>query len=306
MNGSERVLVVGSLNMDLVVEVEAQPAPGDTVLGGDTKTFPGGKGANQAAAAAKAGANVTMLGCVGSDGYASQLKNALKDAGVDTAFIQKVEGSSGLAFITVDKSGENMIVVSSGANNKLSPDILTDEHFEGVGIILMQLEVPLETVTKAAEMARSKDIPVALNAAPAQELDDALLKKLDFLIVNEGEAALLSGMSVNDESNIKKAGQRLQGKGVDTVIITLGSSGVTYLKNDRVEHLDAQKVEVVDTTAAGDTFCGALAAALVAGQELAEAVAFANAAGALATTKAGAQPSMPAKTEIQSLLEASR
>ena len=305
MQTSQRVLVIGSINMDLVVEVDVHPSPGDTVLGSDTKTFSGGKGANQAVAAAKAGANVTMLGCVGTDGYGDDLRNSLETAGVDIASVEGVSGSSGLAFITVDSNGENMIVVSSGANHKLTPELLKEEHFENVGLVLMQLEVPLETVDKAAAMARSRDIPVILNAAPAQKLDEALLEKLDILVVNEGEAALLSGVKVDDEASVEQASRHLIKKGVKTVIVTLGSAGVVYVNADTVQMLDAHEVKVVDTTAAGDAFCGALATALIKNKSLAEGVAFANATGALTTTKAGAQPSLPTRDQIDAFLEAS-
>jgi len=290
--------------MDLVVEVEVQPSPGDTVLGGDVKTFPGGKGANQAAAAARAGADVTMLGCVGTDGYGGELKDALGNAGVNTSLITEVSGSSGLAFITVDNGGENMIVVSSGANRQLSPELLKEEHFEDVGLVLMQLEVPLEIVREAAQMAQQRNIPVLLNAAPAQPLDDSLLKMLDILIVNEGEAALLSGVSVNDDESLKKAAKHLLETGVKTVIVTLGGDGVVYINADSIERLYAHKVEVVDTTAAGDAFCGALATALAESKSLTEAVAFANATGALTTTMPGAQPSLPTRAEIDAFLGA--
>ena len=299
------ILVVGSLNMDLVVQLETHPEPGDTVLGSDAQTFPGGKGANQAAAAAKAGGRVKMLGRVGTDGYSEKLKTALTDAGVNTDLVENVEGSSGLALITVDKAGQNIIVVSPGANRQLSPADIKEAHLEGMALVLMQLETPLETVTQVAKLAHEQNIPVALNAAPAQELSEDLLGNLSYLIVNEGEAAFLSRQlrsskrSDSDELDVTP----LLGAGVGTVIVTLGGEGVTWQSGNDEGTLKAHSVEVVDTTAAGDAFCGALAVRLAEGAALEEAVAFANAAGALATIKAGAQPSLPGREEIERLLD---
>ena len=296
-----KVLVVGSLNMDLVVQVEQQPRPGDTVLASDVATFPGGKGGNQAAAAARAGGSVTMLGRVGTDDYGRGLKEALETAGVGIHFVSEVDGSSGLAFITVDAVGENMIVVSSGANRRLKPGDLKDEHFEDVAMLLMQLESPLETVARAAELARARGVPTILNAAPARDLPAELLKNLSYLVVNEGEAAFLADMKVTNVSSAQAAGRKLLEQGVGNVIVTLGSNGVAWV-GESEGHLSARNVPVVDTTAAGDAFCGALAVKLAEGAILEEAVTFANVAGALATTKKGAQPSLPSREAIENLL----
>ncbi len=296
-----RVLVVGSLNMDLVVGVEAQPRPSDTVLASDVATFPGGKGANQAAAAARAGGDVRMLGRVGTDDYGQGLKSALETVGVDTGFVAAVEGQSGLAFITVDAAGENMIVVSSGANGRLGPSDLGDEHFEDVAVVLMQLEIPLGTVSCAAELARARGVPVVLNAAPARELPAELLKNVTYLVVNEGEAGFLAGLQVTDVSSAQVAGRKLLERGVGNVVVTLGGGGVAWV-GESEGRSSAFEVQVVDTTAAGDAFCGALAVRLAAGEPLAEAVRFANAAGALATTKKGAQPSLPSRGAVEDLL----
>ena len=298
------ILVVGSLNMDLVVQVEAHPQPGDTVLGSDVQAFPGGKGANQAAAAARAGGQVKMLGRVGTDGYGEKLRTALADAGVATDLVETVEGPSGLALITVDEAGQNIIVVSSGANRQLSPEDVKEEHLEGIKLILMQLETPLDTVTKVTELAHTQDIPVALNAAPAQKLPKTLLQNLSYLIVNEGEAAFLS-RQLGADSGEGVDVTPLLGAGVGAVVVTLGGEGVTWKSGDEGT-LKAHDVRVIDTTAAGDAFCGALAVRLAEGAPLKEAVMFANAAGALATTRAGAQPSLPERGEIQGLLESAR
>lgn len=299
------ILVVGSLNMDLVVQLETHPNPGDTVLGSDAQTFPGGKGANQAAAAAKVGGQVKMLGRVGTDGYGEELRTALAKVGVNTDLVESVEGSSGLALITVDEAGQNIIVVSPGANRQLSPNDIEERHFEGVKLVLMQLEIPLETVTKVARLAHEQNIPVALNAAPAQELSKELLQNLSYLIVNEGEAAFLSRQlrsSKSADSDELDVAPLLEA-GVGAVIVTLGGEGVTWQSDGEKVTIKAHSVEVVDTTAAGDAFCGALAVRLAEDVTLEEAIAFANAAGALATTKAGAQPSLPERGEIERLLE---
>ncbi len=294
------LLVVGSLNMDMVVQVKTQPRPGETVLGSDTRTFPGGKGANQAVAAARAGARVRLLGRVGSDAYGQSLRASASEAGVDTDLLEEGAEPSGVAFITVSEDGENMIVVSSGANARLRPEAVRDEHLEGVGLVLMQLEIPLETVVHTAHLARGRGLPVILNAAPAQRLPESLLKDLTHLVVNESEAAFLAGQG----GGLEEVAQRLRAKGVRNVVVTLGSEGALLLGEEGMGQVAAHRIEVRDTTAAGDAFCGALCVALVEGQTLAEAVRFANAAGALATTREGAQPSLPTRRAIEELLNA--
>lgn len=288
--------------MDLVVEVERQPQPGDTVLGGDAQTFPGGKGANQAAAAAKAGGQVVMLGCVGSDGYGQTLRNTLSGFGVDVAHIETVAGASGLALITVDTSGQNMIVVSPGANGHFKAEDAHEPLLQDAALLVMQLEIPLATVTELAELARRYEVPVLLNPAPAQALDDALLSKVSYLVTNQGEAEALSGRKIGGADSAIEAAEALKERGCETVVITLGGDGLVWASGNEDGYLPAHKVEVVDTTAAGDAFCGALAVKLAEGCELGEAVRFANAAGALATTKEGAQPSLPASEAILALL----
>lgn len=301
-----RILVVGSLNMDLVVSVQRHPEPGDTVLGGDLQTFPGGKGANQAVAAAKAGGDTAMLGLVGSDTYGSTLLESLAKAGVDAKAIEQTSGPSGVALIAVDEGGENTIIVSPGANGKLTPERLSevslDNLFSGVALVLMQLEIPLESVQRIAAEAHKRDIPVMLNAAPIQDLPDALIANLSYLVLNEGEAAFLSDIDVSDDASAREAARVLRARGIDAVIVTLGARGVVWSGDDEA-HLSAHQVEVVDTTAAGDAFCGALAARLANGYTLGDALRFANAAGALAASKEGAQPSLPSRGEIEGALE---
>lgn len=297
---SARVLVVGSLNMDLVVRVERHPRPGETVLGGDVRTFPGGKGGNQAVAAARAGGAVRLLGQVGQDGYGLELRQAQRAAGVDVSGLLEHPGPSGLAFITVSGSGENMIVVSPGANARLGPEAVTDTMLAGVQVALAQLEIPLETVTRLFARARAAGVLTILNAAPARPLSDALLGLLDCLVVNESEAALLCGCPTDAP---ERAAQALVARGAGTVVITLGGAGALWQSGEEGGRVAAEPVTVVDTTAAGDAFCGALAVALAEGEPLGRAVRFAGAAGALATTRAGAQPSLPERREIEALLK---
>lgn len=294
------VLVLGSLNLDLVVSVEAHPHPGDTVLGSDVRTFPGGKGANQAVAAALAGGRVGMLGRIGRDSYGAQLRAALEGSGVEVGALLETSGPSGTAFITVDRQGENTIVVSPGANRRLAPCDVTADHFGGVGVLLLQLESPLETVARATELATERGVVVILNAAPVAPLEDALLERLSLLVVNEGEAAALAGLSGTEGT--AAAAERLQERGAEAVVVTLGGEGALWRTPQGGGSLAAHPVEVVDTTAAGDAFCGALAARLAQGESLEAALHFANAAGALAVTRPGAQPSLPTRAETEKFL----
>lgn len=288
--------------MDLVVQVEKQPSPGDTVLGSDLMTFSGGKGANQAVAAAKAGGLVKMLGKVGSDAYGKELIANLVKNKVDTALVVTELGSSGIALITVDSKGENMIVVSSGANRKLQENDIYEEVFKDISYLLLQLEVPLLTVEMAAGLAKKANVKTILNAAPAQKLPNSLINNLDYLVVNEGEAEMISGKKVKTKTDAKLAASILQEMGAKNVIVTLGSEGLVWRSENDAGDLAAHKVEVVDTTAAGDCFCGALSVSLSEGSQLSEAVRFANAAAALATTKEGAQSSLPERSEILKIL----
>ena len=300
---AKRILVVGSLNMDLVLNVARHPEPGDTVLGGDLQTFSGGKGANQAVAAAKVGGDAAMLGLIGADSYGSTLLESLAKAGVDARAVQQISGPSGVALIAVDEGGENTIIVSPGANGKLTPEYISEDLFEGVALVLMQFEIPLETVVEVAAQARAKGVAVALNAAPVQALPDDLTANLSHLILNEGEAAFLSDISVSDEASASEAARALRERGVDAVVITLGARGVVWSSAAGEGHLDAHRVDVVDTTASGDAFCGALAVRLAEGHSLEESLRFANAAGALAATKKGAQPSLPSASDVEQLMQ---
>ena len=293
------IVVVGSLNMDLVVRAPRHPQPGETLLGSEFHTFPGGKGANQAVAAARLGGQVKMIGRVGADAFGKSLIQTLTNDGVDTSQVKQLGVATGVALITVDEAGQNTIVVVPGANGELSPpDLLTAESvFEGASVVVMQLEIPLLTVMYAADLAHRHGARVVLNPAPAQQLGATLLKQVDVLIPNQPEAALLTGAASASES-----AKRLLASGVCSVIVTMGDDGVLVVENEIETHLSAHRVNVVDTTAAGDAFVGAFAVALAEGCSTREAAAWGNAAGALAVTRAGAQPSLPARDELERLL----
>ncbi len=299
---SNNILVIGSINMDLVVNVERIPKAGDTILGSDVETFAGGKGANQAVAAAKAGGQVSMMGALGTDAYAKELLLGLKNVGINTGLVLNTEGSSGIAFITIDIKGENMIVVSSGANRKITKQDLKKINFESYSYLVLQLEIPLDVVEEALIMAKAKNIKTILNVAPAQKLSQSVIKNIDYLILNEGEAALLANKQVSNKNSAKQAAKILVDKGANTVIVTLGADGLIWQSPESNGDLDAHKITVVDTTSAGDCFCGAFAVALSENKDLENSLEFANAAAALATTKKGAQASLPNRAEIEKIL----
>ena len=299
------VTVVGSLNMDLVARAPRIPQPGETIIGGDFQTVPGGKGANQAVAAARLEAQVSMVGRVGRDAFANPLLDNLAAAGVDPAFvIPDPEAATGVALIVVDDAGQNSIVVASGANMRLSPaDVEAAEAaIADADALLLQLENPLETVTRAAEVTRAHGVRVILNPAPARSLPAALLSLVDVLIPNESETALLTGMSISNQAEAEAAAAALRGMGVGTVILTLGERGALLAEAGAAELVPTFEVTPVDTTAAGDAFVGGFAVALAEGRSLAEAVRWGNAVGALATTKLGAQPSLPTRQAVERLL----
>ncbi|WP_161882240.1 ribokinase [Deinococcus alpinitundrae] len=289
------VLIVGSLNTDILVRVRRAPSPGETVLGSDAEVQPGGKGANQAVAAARAGASVAFCGAVGRDSFAPVPRQALSAANVNLTHLRELDVPSGVALITISDGGENSITVASGANARLSPTDLPAD-FSGVSHLLMQQEIPQETVLAAATRARAAGAQVMLNAAPARELLGELWPLLDLLLVNEHELAQLAGTSVDQE---EAAARSLLSRGVGTVIVTLGGRGSLAVTQDESIRQLAHPVEVVDTTGAGDTFCGVLAAWLSGGAALPESLEAANVAGALACTRLGAQAAMPTRGEIE-------
>ncbi|WP_293169757.1 ribokinase [Oceanithermus sp.] len=296
------VVVVGSLNMDLVVAVERHPKPGETIIGGDLQRFPGGKGANQAVAAARLGARVRMVGRVGADAYGAELKRVLGAEGIATAEVAEVEAPTGVALISVSEDGQNAIIVSPGANARLQPDDLNPALFANASVVVLQLETPLETVRRAAELGREAGARVLLNAAPARGLPDELLGALDVLVVNEFEAAQVAGAAEPESPEAALALARELARRVPVVVVTLGARGLVWAGGGGEGHLPAFEVEPVDTTAAGDAFVGGLAAALAAGEPLEQALRFGSAAGALAATRPGAQPSLPRRAEVEGLL----
>jgi len=296
------ILVVGSLNMDLVVQVDRTPAGGETVTGGDLKTIPGGKGANQSAAAARLGAQVAMVGCVGDDAFGPHLIDNLRRQGVDTSHVSVVAAcATGTAMITVDRAGQNSIIVSPAANGRLGRDEIDgmEALWRQARLLLLQLETPMDTVLYAAEMAVRHGVQVILNPAPAQPLAPELLARVHYLIPNESEATLLTGIEVRDLASAERAARQLLRRGVPVVILTLGASGALLCTSDGAIHVPARQVQVVDTTAAGDAFIGGLAAALARGASLEEAVHYAATAGTLAVTRFGAQTSLPSAAELR-------
>ena len=303
---SERITVVGSLNMDLVVRSPRIPQPGETIIGHEWHTIPGGKGANQAVAAARIGGHVSMVGRVGGDAFAQDLLDNLAASGVDHSHVTRDrEAATGVALITVDDDGENTIVVASGANMQLSPQDVeaAEEAIAASKVLLLQLESPLETVMHAAQVAQAHGVTVVLNPAPARQLPVELFSLVDVLVPNESETALLTGLLVNSLGAIESAAGALLDKGIGTVILTLGAQGALLADAKGFNLVPAFKVDPVDTTAAGDAFMGAFGVALAEAKPAAEAVRWGNAAGALAATKLGAQTSLPYREEVETLLE---
>lgn len=301
-----RVCVIGSINMDLVVRAPRLPAPGETLMGGPFSTSPGGKGANQAVAAARTGARVTMFGAVGDDTHGQALLDTLVHEGIDVSHVARRAGNStGVALITVAGDGENTIVVAAGANATVSPEDVENAKsvIAEADALLMQLEIPLPTVQRAAEIARDADVTVILNAAPAQRLSRELLGLLDVLIVNRTEAAIVAGAPPGSEPELDLLG-------VPACVVTLGARGARYLHGRADGRVAAYPVQPLDTVGAGDAFAGTLAtrwaehkiAAGVDHDAFRDILCWACAAGALATTKHGAIPSLPTRAEVVSLL----
>lgn len=296
------IVVVGSINLDLVVSAPYIPAPGETILGTDFETFFGGKGANQAVAAARLGAPTMMIGAVGSDAAGDQLLRGLKQAGVDTAAIAVVPGSSGTALITRGSRGENSIIVVPGANAAVMPEHI-DRHLDlltGAAMILLQLEIPMETVAYAAHKASEMNVPVMLDPAPARAIPEAVMRKLAWLTPNETEQQILLNRG---EIEPEDAARMLLAAGVRNVALKLGSQGVYLSGNESdAQRIAAFPVEAVDTTAAGDVFNAAFAVGLTEAMPAAVAARFASAAAAISVTRPGAQASTPTRAEVQNFL----
>lgn len=300
----DRIVVVGSSNTDMIIKMGRIPRPGETIIGGDFSMAAGGKGANQAVAAARSGGRVGFIARVGRDLFGEQAIRGFAADGIDVGnVIMDETAPSGVALIFVGGDGENSIGVASGANACLSVEDIdrARDAISGAGILLIQLEIPIETVRAAVSLA-PEHARVILNPAPAQPLDDELLARVSILTPNESEAELLTGVSVHDHAGAEKAAAALRGRGVETVLITLGAEGVFVADREFTGIVPGFSVEAVDTTAAGDVFNGALAVGLAEKRPLIDAVRFANAAAALSVTRLGAQPSAPGRAEIESFI----
>lgn len=300
-----KIVVIGSSNTDMIVKVPRIPQPGETILGGTFIQAAGGKGANQAVAAARSGGAVTFIANVGKDNLGQQAIEGFEKDGINTQYIFKDEEAlSGVALIFVADDGENSIAVASGANATLTPKKIreVESGIKAADTLLMQLETPLDTISAAAHIAKQAGVKVILNPAPAQALPDELLANVDILTPNESEAELLTGISVTDIESAKAAATKLLGKGINTVIITLGANGALVANEIMQKHIPGYKVKALDTTAAGDTFNGVLAVGLSEGKGMEAAIRYAHAAAALSVTQMGAQPSIPSREMIAAFL----
>lgn len=300
---AKRIVVVGSSNTDMVIRTEKMPRPGETVLGGDFMMNQGGKGANQAVAAAKLGGDTMFVAKVGNDIFGRQTLELLSKLGIDTSHVSVSDAyPSGVALINVDASGENSIAVASGANGHLTPaDIdAAEQSIAEAALVILQLETPVETVAHAARIAKKHGVRVILNPAPApkQPLPASLLADVDIIIPNKTEAELISGIEITDEASELRAINAIHAMGVKTVIFTLGSKGALVCEQGDCVLVPSFKVEAVDTTAAGDTFCGALCVGLSEGMPMHDAIKFANKAASITVTRMGAQQSIPTRSEV--------
>ena len=301
------LVVVGSLNMDLVVQVPEIPKPGETVLGRDFATYPGGKGANQAVAAARLGASVRMVGQVGKDSYADALLENLANEDVNSESVfRDYKSATGVAMITVDARGQNSIAVASGANFTLTTDQIQQAwgKIEEVDVLIMPLETPPATILEAARLAKDRQAKVVLNPAPARPLTEDLLSLVDVLVPNEHEIFQISDQINQNGNQVESAARMLISQGVGSVVTTLGGEGVSIIEADQKEvRIPSYPVDVIDTTAAGDSFVAALAVGLADGKSIKDACLYANAVGALTVTKMGAQPSLPTHSEVSDFLD---
>jgi ribokinase len=300
------ILVVGSINMDLVIKTPKMPAPGENLYGRDFRVIPGGKGANQAVGVARLGCRTLMAGRVGNDEFGRSLLASLQVAGVDTTCIERDDTTpTGVALIMIDANGENSIVIASGANTEFSVESADRlaATIAAADLVLLQLELPPEPVARVIDIARGMGKPVVLDAGPPCREPRPAFFDVTVLTPNEAEAEALCGLPVTDRESALVVARHLLGRGPQAVVLKRGAEGALLVTREREEFLPAHKVEVVDTTAAGDAFSAALAVAMVEGRPLDQAVRFANAAGALAVTKLGAQPSLPRREEVERFLQ---
>ena len=309
MKTAGNLVVLGSINADHILNLTSFPTPGETVTGSQYQVAFGGKGANQAVAAGRSGANIAFIACTGDDDIGESVRKQLARDNIDITPISVISGeSTGVALIFVNAEGENVIGIHAGANAALSPVLVEAQRdrIAQASALLMQLESPIESVLAAAKIAQQNKTTVALNPAPARELSDELLALVDIITPNETEAEKLTGIRVENDEDAAKAAQALHAKGIHTVLITLGSRGVWASVNGEGRRVPGFKVDAVDTIAAGDTFNGALITALLEEAPLSEAIRFAHAAAAIAVTRKGAQPSVPWREEIEAFLSQQR
>ncbi len=306
MKTSGHLVVLGSINADHILNLAKFPTPGETVTGNQYQVAFGGKGANQAVAAGRSGADISFIACVGADDIGERIRKQLATDRIDTAPVLAVTGeSTGVALIFVNGEGENVIGIHAGANGALSVEQVNKEQqrIASADALLMQLESPIESVTAAAGIAHENGTRVILNPAPARPLSDELLGLVDIITPNETEARILTGITVEDDRGAQQAAEALHQKGIDTVLITLGSRGVWLSESGQGQRIPGFRVKAVDTIAAGDTFNGAFVTAMLEGQAMPDAVRFAHAAAAIAVTRPGAQPSVPWRAEIDDFLK---
>jgi ribokinase len=303
------IVIIGSSNTDMVIKADHLPLPGETILGGIFFMNAGGKGANQAVAAARLNSNITFIAKVGNDVFGKETIESFRKENINTDYVfeDADDHPSGVALITVDANGENCIVVASGANAFLCEEdlIKAKQILEQADLILLQLEIPVSTVEYIAEFAAKNNKKIILNPAPACKLSDELLRKISIITPNEKEAEMLTGIVIDDIESAKKAAKFLNVKGIETVIITLGSKGALIYENDEYNLVQSFNVKAVDTTAAGDVFNGALAVAISEEKNIIEAVQFANCAAAISVTKLGAQASAPYRNEVEEMMQKS-
>ncbi|WP_027695839.1 ribokinase [Vibrio litoralis] len=303
-----KLIVLGSVNADHVLQVPSFPRPGETLMGRNYQVIPGGKGANQAVAAARLGADIGFIACVGSDSFGQNIIQSFAQDGINTDYVSSIQSTpTGVALIQVSDEGENSICLSPEANNALDQDRVSifKDPIQHCDYLLLQLETPLDGIESAIKLAKSSsnsNIKVVLNPAPAKALPDSILNNIDIITPNETEAEVLTGIAVTDDNSAQEAANNLHEKGIPTVIITLGAKGVWLSENGKGKIIQGFKVKALDTTAAGDTFNGAFVTALLEGVDTVQAIYFAHAAAALSVTRFGAQTSIPTRQETDNFL----